>query len=77
MPMNLDNLRDWLIQKGIPAEELDKFIESPVIRDIGGGLLLSLQNDDDIGQMLVQLMMQLDIISARLDALEKGGTTNA
>lgn len=68
--MNLDNLRDWLIQKGISAEELDRFVENPVIRDIGMGLLLSLQNDDDIGQMLVNIMMQLDDLDTRLKALE-------
>jgi hypothetical protein len=70
--LNLERLREWLIQKGIPAEELDQFVESPIIRDIGGGLLLSLQNDDDIGQMLVMIMMQLDDIQSRLEALEGG-----
>lgn len=70
--MNLDRLREWLIQKGIPAEELDQFVESPIIRDIGEGLALSLMNDDDIGQVLVMLMMEIDMLKERIDVLEGG-----
>ena len=70
--MNLERLREWLINKGIPAEELDQFIESPIIRDIGEGLQLSLINDDSIGEMLVMIMMRLDDIEARLTKLEGG-----
>lgn len=70
--MNLDILREWLISKGIKAEELDQFIESPIIRDIGEGLALSLMNDDDIGQMIVMLLTELEDVKARLKALEGG-----
>ena len=77
--MKLADLREWLIANGVPAEELDNVVESPVIRDIGHGLLLSLQNDDDIGQMLVMMLMQADAqneriaqLEARLAALEGG-----
>jgi hypothetical protein len=68
--MDLDRLREFLIQKGIKAEELDSFVEMPVIRDIGEGLALSLMNDDNIGEMLVTIMMQLDDIQTRLAKLE-------
>jgi hypothetical protein len=68
--MELDRLREFLIQKGIKAEELDSFVEMPVIRDIGEGLALSLMNDDNIGEMLVTIMMQLDDIQTRLAKLE-------
>jgi hypothetical protein len=70
--MELNILREWLIQKGVDAEYLDQIEEAPVIRDIGQGLLLSLQNDDDIGNMLVSLMMQIDELQARISVLEGG-----
>lgn len=70
--MNLDRLREWLIAKGVPAEELDQFIESPIIRDIGEGLELSLINDDSIGEMLVMILQRLDDIETRLTKLEGG-----
>jgi hypothetical protein len=70
--MNLDRLREWLINQGVSAEELDQFIESPIIRDIGEGLKLSLINDDSIGEMLVLILTRLDDIEARLTKLEGG-----
>jgi hypothetical protein len=70
--MNLDRLREWLINNGVPEEELDQFIESPIIRDIGEGLMLSLINDDSIGEMLVMILQRLDSIEARLTKLEGG-----
>lgn len=70
--MDLEVLREWLIQKGVPAEELDEFVEQPIIRDIGEGLALSLKNDDDIGQMLVMLMMEMEALKERVLQLEGG-----
>lgn len=70
--MNLDRLREWLIQKGIPAEELDEFIESPIVRDIGEGLALSLMNDDSIGEMIVMLLMEIEELKLRIQTLEGG-----
>jgi hypothetical protein len=69
---NLENLREWLIQRGVPVEELDNIEEPPVINDIGNGLMLSLQNDDDIGNVLVMIMMKQDELEARIAALEGG-----
>lgn len=71
--MDMVALREWLIAKGIRAEELDQVIEPPVIRDIGEGLTLSLINDDDIGEMLVQIMIKQEEQDARIAALEGGG----
>jgi hypothetical protein len=80
MTVDMTALRDWLISKGIPAEELDEVSIPPVLNDIGNGLMLSLQNDDDIGNLLVMLMMQIDdqaatisALMARVEALEGGG----
>jgi hypothetical protein len=68
--MDLERLREYLIQRGVPAEKLDKFEESPVIRDIGVGLTLSLQNDDQIGFDVVMLMMRIDELEQRIANLE-------
>ncbi|MCU7525664.1 MAG: hypothetical protein HF308_14395 [Ignavibacteria bacterium] len=70
--MNLDRLREWLIQRGIPAEELDQFVESPIVRDIGEGLALSLMNDDSIGEMVVELLIRVDMLEQRVAELEGG-----
>lgn len=69
---NLSELREWLIQKGVPPEHLDSFEEAPVIRDIGQGLLLSLQNDDDIGGTLVMLLDMVFALQVRVETLEGG-----
>ncbi|WP_054028139.1 hypothetical protein [Bacillus sp. FJAT-28004] len=70
--MKLESLREWLIAKGIPAMELDEVSEPPVIRDIGEALTLSLQNDDMIGAVLVEMMLQIAELQAEVSAL-KGG----
>lgn len=70
--MNLDRLREWLISKGISAEELDEFVESPIVRDIGEGLALSLMNDDNIGEMVMTLMMEIEELKLRISVLEGG-----
>ncbi|WP_409346768.1 hypothetical protein [Paenibacillus sp. MBLB4367] len=71
--MQLKTIRDWLLQQGVPAEHLDRISEPPVIRDIGEGLLLSLQNDDDIGNTLVMLLSKIDELEERIVDLEGGG----
>lgn len=68
--MDLKTMREWLIQHGADPADLDTLEEAPVIQDIGEGLMLSLQNDDDIGQMLVMLMMQIDELTQRIQTLE-------
>jgi hypothetical protein len=70
--MKMEVMREWLISKGIPAAELDEAIEPPVIRDIGEALTLSLQNDDMIGAVLVEMMMQIVELQAEVAEL-KGG----
>lgn len=68
--MNLERLREWLLQNGISEEELDAFIESPIIKDVGEGLTLSLMNDDMIGMDVMFLMMRIDELEQRLAKLE-------
>lgn len=70
--MDLKAMREWLISRGIPAVELDEVDEPPVIRDIGEALTVSLQNDDMIGSVLVELMMQIAELQEKVAVLEGG-----
>lgn len=68
--MDLDRLREWLISQGIDAEELDAFVETRLIKDIGEGLALSLMNDENLGLDVFMLMLRMDELEQRLQALE-------
>lgn len=61
------DIKGWLEQRGITEAQ---FEELPVIRDIGAGLLLSLQNEDDMGEMLVAIMQRQDALEQRIAKLE-------
>lgn len=74
--VEMDVIREFLINNGIDPEELDKFAEPLIIRDLGEGLALSLMNDEVIGMDLVMLMMQVEemrmMLEARIAKLEGG-----
>lgn len=72
MIKDLEKLREWLISKGIDPEELDEFVESPIIRDIGEGLKLSLMNDEFLAIDMVGLLMRVDELEQRIQTLEGG-----
>ena len=65
---DMESIRSWLISKGIPAAELDEFVELHIIKDIGEGLALSLMNDENIGMDVVMLMMKMEDVEAKLMA---------
>lgn len=73
---DMESIRSWLISKGIPAAELDEFVELPIIKDIGEGLALSLMNDEMIGMDVLMLMMRMEEMEksllARITKLEGG-----
>jgi hypothetical protein len=73
---DMESIRSWLISKGIPAAELDEFVELPIIKDIGEGLALSLMNDEMIGMDVLMLMMRMEEMEsnllARIAKLEGG-----
>jgi hypothetical protein len=58
--------------------DMDEIPSSPinrnVIDDIGEGLMLSLQNDDQIGFDIVMLLMRIDELERRISILEGGNT---
>lgn len=66
--VEMNVIREFLINNGINPEELDKFVEPLVVRDLGEGLALSLMNDEAIGMDLVILMMQMEEMRMQLEA---------
>jgi hypothetical protein len=78
--MNLDRLREWLILRGIPAEELDK-VETPAsIEDLGNTMVVTLQNDNQLGDLVMSLFMQVNDLAMmvmqlqmEVDTLKNGG----
>lgn len=68
--MDMEILREWLIQNGIPTEELDDVHELPVLTDIGNAIVLLMTNTDNIGQAMVKMAMDLSKLKSRVEALE-------
>lgn len=68
--MDWETLREWLIQNGVPAEELNEVSELPVLTDIGNALVLLMTNTDNIGQAMVQMAMDISKLKSRLEALD-------
>jgi hypothetical protein len=74
--MDLETLREWLIQNGVSEQELDEVKPPPVLEDIGQTLLITLQNDNQLGELMVMLLAEIESLKARVSALE-GGSANA
>lgn len=68
--MDMHAMREWLIARGIPAEELDDLVEPPVIRDIGEALTQALVNNDALGEAFVMMIIKSDEQDARITDLE-------
>jgi hypothetical protein len=79
--MNLDRLREWLILRGIPEEELDK-VETPAsIEDLANTMVVTLQNDNQLGDLVMSLFMQVNDLAtlvmqlqADVQTLKNGGS---
>jgi hypothetical protein len=72
MPMDLEVLREWLVQNGIDEKELDEVKTPPALDDIANTLVLALQNDDQLGELIVMLLSEIESLKARVSALEGG-----
>mgnify|MGYP001117965513 CR=1 FL=1 len=68
--MKLETLREWLIQNGVSAEELDEVKPPPALDDIGQTLLITLQNDNQLGELMVMLFTEIELLKQRVEALE-------
>lgn len=71
--MDMTTLREWLIQRGVSAQELDSFSEPPVLADLGQTILLALQNGEAAAELIMMLVAQVSDLEARVAALEGGG----
>lgn len=68
--MDLETLREWLIQNGVSAEELDEVKTPPALEDIANTLVVALQNNDQLGGLIVMLLSEIESLKQRVEALE-------
>lgn len=74
--MDLEMLREWLIQNGIDEKELDEVNPPPALNDLANTLVLALQNNDQLGELIAMLLSEIESLKARVSAIE-GGNKNA
>lgn len=58
--MDLNVLRDYLIQNGISEKELDEVHEPRALADIGDALVFTFQNDNQLGELVMSLLFQVN-----------------
>lgn len=74
--MDLETLREWLIQNGVDEKELDEVKPPPALNDLANTLVLALQNNDQLGELIAMLLSEIESLKARVSAIE-GGNKNA
>lgn len=68
--MDLETLREWLIQNGVSAEELDEVKPPPALDDLANTLVLAFQNNDQLGELIAMLLSEIESLKQRVEALE-------
>ncbi|STO12892.1 Uncharacterised protein [[Flavobacterium] thermophilum] len=68
--MDLETLREWLIQNGVSAEELDEVKTPPALEDIANTLVIAIQNNDQLGELIVMLLSEIESLKQIVEALE-------
>ena len=68
--MDLETLREWLIQNGVSEQELDEVKPPPALDDIGNTLLITLQNDNQLGELVMMLLIEIEQLKQRVEVLE-------
>lgn len=61
--LDMKHLREWLIQNGIPAEELDEAVEPAALMDLGETLKTTLENDNQLGLLVTSFFMQFNDVA--------------
>lgn len=56
----MEVMREFLINNGVAPEELDKVEEPEVINDLGKVLVVTLQNDNELGNLVMSLFFQVN-----------------
>jgi hypothetical protein len=70
LKMDLDALREWLIQCGIDPVELDNVQPPQGIEDVANALVISLQNTDELASVITMILTELETLKQRVEALE-------
>jgi hypothetical protein len=68
--MDLETLREWLIQNGIDEKELDEVKPPPALDDLANTLVIALQNNDELANVVMLLLTKIDSLEQRLEELE-------
>jgi hypothetical protein len=68
--MDLKTLREWLIQNGVSEQELDEVKPPPALEDIANALVVALQNNEQLGELIVMLLSEIESLKQRVEVLE-------
>jgi hypothetical protein len=66
----LERLREYLIQNGVSPDELDKVTEPEALSDIGNALVVTFQNDNQLGDLVMSLFMQVNDLAMMVMQLQ-------
>jgi regulator of replication initiation timing len=68
---DLEIIKEWLIQNGVNAEELDNVKPPQGIEDIANTLLIALQNTDELGTVITMLLMENESLKMEIESLKQ------
>jgi hypothetical protein len=68
--VDLEILREWLIQNGVSEQELDEVKPPPALDDLANTLVIALQNNDELANVVMLLLTKIDSLEQRLEELE-------
>jgi regulator of replication initiation timing len=67
----LEIIREWLIQNGVPQEELDEVKTPPALDDMANTILIALQNTDELGTVITMLLMENESLKMEIESLKQ------
>lgn len=68
--LKLDIIREWLIRNGINEQELNNIEVPPVLNDLANYLKITLENNDELGSLIINLLIEIENIKRRIEVLE-------
>jgi len=68
--LKLDIIREWLIQNGVNEQELNNIEVPPVLNDLANYLKITLENNDELGNLIVNLLIEIENLKRRIEVLE-------
>jgi hypothetical protein len=61
--MDLKVIEEFLVQNGIDPRELEETKEPKALSDLGATLMVTLQNDNQLGELVMSFFMQFNDIA--------------